>query len=600
MRLIKYGIIGLLILISAYNAEAANKYKTRQNPFSNKPDYVIDTTSLEVGDLTASGTVSGVVIMQSGVPVGSSSVAITQGTGVTCTPNPITGIGTVAIGQAVATTSSPTFVNVTASGTVTGLVVSATSALQVGTDYITDITGTNLSIVGGKLTAAGGGESTTVSDTTTLDLTLAGADIKGDVITLKDLVTTAPLTVNGTTNLDNVIVGADSDITLSITASSSATWAGLITDETGSSSGVMVFNNQPTFVSDIWFEGITTDENEILIDVIDPVADKTIVLPAQDGTFAVSATTPVTLNLTTGAIGLTVAKDIVAGVGLSGGEDNVLTGADADTTLTLDTTEVEATTWGAGGNAANIWSFNVSGTDHTMTIGSALITFSGAVTSGGAITSSGTFDATGAVAMVIGSGDITGLTITTDGTGNAELTLPADVIGDADIDWGTGAGQVSGADITFAEGDMTDSTIVSADIKNGTIVVADLGIIANIPGMPHYLRLTIIDPLSVQTEDNEICIWNKTDAAITITQIEVSLDATTNEIAGDLKFADTFIALANATVIETFDTTSGVRSDSSMSGDATVPSGKCIYLSFDSAPNTAIHQANFVITYDYD
>lgn len=57
-----------------------------------------------------------------------------------------------------------------------------------------------------------GGESTTVSDTTTLDLTLTGVAIKGDVILLKDLVTTAPL--SGGTN--DILVGADSDITLSI------------------------------------------------------------------------------------------------------------------------------------------------------------------------------------------------------------------------------------------------------------------------------------------------------------------------------------------------------------------------------------------------
>jgi hypothetical protein len=45
-----------------------------------------------------------------------------------------------------------------------------------------------------------------------------------------------------------------------------------------------------------------------------------------------------------------------------------------------DSTEVEATTWGAGGNASNIWSVNLSGTDHTITFGSNLTTFSGNVT----------------------------------------------------------------------------------------------------------------------------------------------------------------------------------------------------------------------------
>ena len=122
----------------------------------------------------------------------------------------------------------------------------------------------------------------------------------------------------------------------------------------------------------------------------------------------------------------------------------------------------------------------------------------------------------------------------------------------------------------------------------------------NIKNTPFHLYKTIIDPLSVQTEDNEICLVPETDAALTITNIRVTLDATTNEVAGDVKFADTFIALANATVIETFDTTSGVRSDDAMSGDATIPAGKCIYLSFDSAPNTAIKQMCIEIRGDYD
>lgn len=80
----------------------------------------------------------------------------------------------------------------------------------------------------------------------------------------------------------------------------------------------------------------------------------------------------------------------------------------------------------------------------------------------------------GAAALTLGGGSTTGITLTTDGTGNGELTLPNDSIADDDIDWGTGAGQVSGADITFAEGNMTDSTIVSADIKDGTIAGGDL------------------------------------------------------------------------------------------------------------------------------
>lgn len=49
-----------------------------------------------------------------------------------------------------------------------------------------------------------------------------------------------------------------------------------------------------------------------------------------------------------------------------------LTGA----TIGWDSTLIDATTWSDGANASNIWTFDVSGTDHTMTAGSGIMTFS--------------------------------------------------------------------------------------------------------------------------------------------------------------------------------------------------------------------------------
>jgi hypothetical protein len=57
-----------------------------------------------------------------------------------------------------------------------------------------------------------GSESTTVADTTTLDLTLTGTEIKGDVVVLKDLV--AGTGLSGGSN--DVLPGADGDITLAV------------------------------------------------------------------------------------------------------------------------------------------------------------------------------------------------------------------------------------------------------------------------------------------------------------------------------------------------------------------------------------------------
>lgn len=99
---------------------------------------------------------------------------------------------------------------------------------------------------------------------------------------------------------------------------------------------------------------------------------QTWTLPNASGTVAVSATSPVTLSAA-GDVGLTVAKDIVAGVGLTGGEDNVLPGADADTTLTFASAELEGLTWGGGAGASIVWTFDLSGTDVAITFGSASI-----------------------------------------------------------------------------------------------------------------------------------------------------------------------------------------------------------------------------------
>lgn len=52
-----------------------------------------------------------------------------------------------------------------------------------------------------------------------------------------------------------------------------------------------------------------------------------------------------------------------------------LTGA----TIGWDSTLIDATTWSDGSNASNIWTFDVSGTDHTMTASSAKMAFSNEV-----------------------------------------------------------------------------------------------------------------------------------------------------------------------------------------------------------------------------
>ena len=125
-------------------------------------------------------------------------------------------------------------------------------------------------------------------------------------------------------------------------------------------------------------EGLTADTVETIIGVIDPtISDKTINFPNASGTVAVSVTAPITLSAL-GDIGITVAKDIVAGVGLSGGEDNVLPGADADTTLTLDLTEVNSAIFGNG--TFTTLAFDTGVTDPLFTFGSNSLAITNAAT----------------------------------------------------------------------------------------------------------------------------------------------------------------------------------------------------------------------------
>lgn len=116
---------------------------------------------------------------------------------------------------------------------------------------------------------------------------------------------------------------------------------------------------------------------------------------------------------------------------------------------------------------------------------------------------------------------------------------------------------------------------------------------------PKHLLFTVPDPNGWEARDSEVCIWKATDKALTITKLSVTLDDTPNEVLGDLKYADAFIGLANPVVINDFDTTSGVRVDTSITSGS-VAAGKALYLSFDSSPNSAITQMNVDIQFIYD
>ena len=117
---------------------------------------------------------------------------------------------------------------------------------------------------------------------------------------------------------------------------------------------------------------------------------------------------------------------------------------------------------------------------------------------------------------------------------------------------------------------------------------------------PTHFRVTLSNPADFYNNvDHEICLIPALDGAIHVTEVHVTCDADpTTEPTGDVKYADAFIGLANATVIQAWDTTSGKVDVTGL--NVAVASGKCVYLSFDTTPDSAITQICWDIIFSYD
>jgi len=134
------------------------------------------------------------------------------------------------------------------------------------------------------------------------------------------------------------------------------------------------------------------------------------------------------------------------------------------------------------------------------------------------------------------------------------------------------------------------------DLSGATITGPD-----RVKGTKFYMDKTIALPNTLYDSDTQWSLIVQTPAALTITNIEVSCDADPEtELDWDLKFADAFIGLANATLIVALDTTSGAASISAGWNDNTVPASKCIYFEFAADPDAAITQIGLQIEGDYD
>ena len=122
----------------------------------------------------------------------------------------------------------------------------------------------------------------------------------------------------------------------------------------------------------------------------------------------------------------------------------------------------------------------------------------------------------------------------------------------------------------------------------------------NVPGLPKHWIFNVPDPDAQYAIDTQILIKPKLDAAVTVTHAVCSSDTDpATELTMDLKFANSFIGLAGATVVTALDTLAGTTETSTFA-DATIPAGKAVYLQFDTTPDSTMTQFGCDITYDYD
>lgn len=114
---------------------------------------------------------------------------------------------------------------------------------------------------------------------------------------------------------------------------------------------------------------------------------------------------------------------------------------------------------------------------------------------------------------------------------------------------------------------------------------------------------TIVDPQTVYSKRAQLPIF-RADAALTITRIHIACNdySPGAELAGDLKWADDINdgSFANAAVIDVCDTTNGVFTVTAGMDDATIPSGKYVYYSFDASPHADIDEIFIEVYFTYD
>ena len=109
---------------------------------------------------------------------------------------------------------------------------------------------------------------------------------------------------------------------------------------------------------------------------------------------------------------------------------------------------------------------------------------------------------------------------------------------------------------------------------------------------------SVSNPQAVYAQRAQIVMF-RAPFDLTITRIHIECAVTSQELAGDLKWATDTVtgSYADAAVIDVCDTTSGVFTITSGMDDATVAAGKYIYFQMDASPHDDI--TDFYIEFYY-
>jgi len=177
-----------------------------------------------------------------------------------------------------------------------------------------------------------------------------------------------------------------------------------------------------------------------------------------------------------------------------------------------------------------------------------------------------------------------------------DLQCLGNVISQGDI-YTTGAGddlwlgnstQGSASFQAYANGNLT---------ATGTSTLTNITTTNRIKSMPQSWDKTLLDPNGIWDIDTQVPITTA-EAALKVTRVKVDLNTTGKNVWGDLKYADNLSSFTNATLIRAFDTSSGVLDATGLS--IAVPSGKEVYIQFDSQSDSTITFMALHIEWDFD